>query len=116
MVAQRSGQILNISSARGALKGQPCGAGYCASKMAVRAMFQSLAAEVASFGVRVMSLLPDAVDTSLIAGTTLAPRGAMQSCNVGRLAVEMLAAPVDSVLNEPLLAPLGSRGRNAARK
>jgi NAD(P)-dependent dehydrogenase (short-subunit alcohol dehydrogenase family) len=109
MVHRRRGQIVNISSARGALKGQACGAGYCASKMAARAMFQSLADELAPLGIRVLALLPDAVDTALIAGTTLAPRGALRCEDVGRFVGNMLAMPIDASLREPLLAPHGTR-------
>lgn len=109
MVAQGSGQILNISSARGARRGQAYAAAYCASKMAARAMLESMAAELAPLGIRVMSFLPDAVDTDLIAGTTLAPRGAMPAETVGRAVVDILCQPLDAVLEGPLLAPLGAR-------
>lgn len=116
MVAQGHGQILNISSARGAVRGQACGSGYCASKMAVRAMFQAMSEELAPLGVRVLSLLPDAVDTSLIAGTTLAPRGALDSIDVGRFVAQMLSAPFDTLLDEPVVAPFNTRGRAGGRK
>jgi len=109
MVARRHGQIIDISSARGARRGQGYGAAYCASKMATREMVESLADELAPRGIRVMSLLPDAVDTSLIAGTTLAPRGAMQPKVVGEFVAEMLSLPMDSTFDKPLLAPLGAR-------
>lgn len=109
MVRQRSGQILNISSARAALRGQPCAAAYSASKMAVHVMFQSLAEEVRPFGVRVTSLLPDAVDTSLIAATRLANRGAMRPAAVAAFAVDLLCQPSDVCFESPLLAPLGSK-------
>jgi NAD(P)-dependent dehydrogenase (short-subunit alcohol dehydrogenase family) len=114
MVQRRWGQIVNISSARGALKGQACGAAYCASKMAVRVMFQSMSAELAPMGVRVTTLLPDAVDTTLIAGTTLAPRGAMRREDVGQFIGDMLAMPMDSSLQEPLLTPFGEHKRTGA--
>jgi 3-oxoacyl-[acyl-carrier protein] reductase len=109
MQAKRSGQIVNISSARAALRGQPCAAAYSASKMAVHAMFQSLAEEMKPFGVRVMSLLPDAVDTSLIAATRLARRGAMAPATLGEFVVDLLTMPMDSCFESPLLAPLGAR-------
>ena len=79
MVTQRSGQIVNISSARGAIRGLPFASAYCATKMATRAMFQSLAEELAPFGIRVWSLLPDAVATGLIADTTLGKRGTIDA-------------------------------------
>ena len=114
MVKRRSGQLLNISSARGALRGQAFGAAYCASKMGVKAMFHSLAAELMPYGIRAMSLLPDAVDTSLIAGTGLAPRGAMTAETVGEFIAELLALPMDVMIEDPLIAPLGARKRKAA--
>lgn len=115
MVARKSGQLINISSARGALRGQAFGAGYCASKMAVKAMFQSMAAELMPFGIRAMSLLPDAVDTSLIAGTGLAPRGAMSTETVGEFVADLLSLPMDVLLEDTLIAPLGARkGRRPA--
>lgn len=111
MVPRGYGQILDISSARGARRGQAYGSAYCASKMAARAMVEAVAEELAPRGVRVMSLLPDAVDTSLIAGTTLAPRGALEPEVVGDMIAEMLTMPLDTRLDEPLLAPLGARRR-----
>ncbi len=111
MLAQRSGQIIDISSARGARRGQGYGAAYCASKMAARAMMEAMAEELAPYGIRVMSLLPDAVNTSLIAGTTLAPRGALEPDWVGEFVAEMLSMPLDATFDKPLLAPLGARQR-----
>lgn len=108
MVPRRAGQILNISSARGALRGVACGAAYSASKMAVRALFESMAAEVAAFGIRVASLLPDAVDTPLIAGTRLAPRGSLQPTSVAHAVLSLLTLPQDAALENPLLMPFSS--------
>jgi len=113
MLSQGSGQIVDISSARGARRGQAYGSAYCASKMAARAMVEAAAEELAPQGVRVMSLLPDAVDTSLIAGTTLAPRGVLKPDWVGEFVAEMLSMPLDATLDEPLLAPLGARRRKS---
>lgn len=111
MVKQRSGQIVNISSARAALRGQPCAAAYSASKMAGLAMLQSLAEEVAPFGVRVMSVLPDAVETSLIAATRLGRRGMMSPADIGCFVADLLSLPWDAVLDAPLLAPCGFQPR-----
>lgn len=107
MAQAKKGHILNISSARAALRGQPCAAAYSASKMAVVAMCQSLAEELSPLGVRVTSLLPDAVDTDLISATRLAPQGAMSPVDVAALVVELLASPADTSFQLPLLAPLG---------
>ena len=105
MVTQRSGQIVNISSARGAIRGLPFASAYCATKMATRAMFQSLAEELAPFGIRVWSLLPDAVATGLIADTTLGKRGTIDAAKMGSLIADLLAFPPDAVLHDLLLAP-----------
>lgn len=107
MAQAKMGHILNISSARAALRGQPCAAAYSASKMAVVAMCQSLAEELTPLGVRVTSLLPDAVDTGLISATRLASQGAMPPEDVAALVVELLASPADTSFQLPLLAPLG---------
>jgi 3-oxoacyl-[acyl-carrier protein] reductase len=109
MLRYRRGQIVNISSARGARRGQAFGAAYCAAKMAARAMFEALAAEVASLGIRAFSLLPDAVDTGLIANTRLAHRGAISAEHLAQLVADMLAMPLDAVFEDPLAAPLRAR-------
>jgi NAD(P)-dependent dehydrogenase (short-subunit alcohol dehydrogenase family) len=109
MVPRRAGQIVNISSARGGLMGLPFGAPYCASKMAARAMFQAFAAEMAPSGVRVFSLLPDAVDTGLIAGTRLAAAGALTPRQVGEVVADLLAMPADAVLEEVRLSSRDAR-------
>ena len=109
MIRQRRGQIVNISSARGAVKGRACVAGYCASKMAVRAMFQSLAEELQPYGIRVMSILPDVVDTTLIAGAKVGPRGEMRPEDVGEFVGNMLAMPIDASFVGPVLVSLGAQ-------
>jgi NAD(P)-dependent dehydrogenase (short-subunit alcohol dehydrogenase family) len=105
MIPRRRGQIVNISSARGARRGQPFASGYCATKMAALVMFQALTAELASWGVRAWSLLPDAVATGLIADTNLAKRGAIPAVQMGSLIADMLSLPEDVVFEDPLLAP-----------
>lgn len=108
MIGQGEGQIVSISSARGAVKGQACVSAYCASKMAARSMFHSLAAELQPHGIRVMSILPGAVDTTLIAGAMVGPRGAMQPDDVGEFIANMLAMPMDGTMVEPVVVPLGA--------
>lgn len=105
MIPRRQGQILNISSARGAVRGQPFAAAYCAAKMACVAMFQALAEEVRPFGIRAWSLLPDAVDTELIAKTNLANRGSLAAERFAEFVVDALALPADASWSEPLVAP-----------
>lgn len=108
MIEQGRGQIVNISSARSARRGQPFAAAYSATKMAALAMFQSLAEELAPYGVRAWSMLPDAVATDLIAKTNLAKRGAMDPIHLGHSLAALLSLPFDAHWIEPLLAPFGS--------
>lgn len=108
MIPRRQGQIVSISSARGAKRGQPFAASYCAAKMGLRAMFDSLAEELRPFGIRAWSLLPDAVDTGLIAGTNLAHRGSLTAARLAETVVELTTMPFDAQLDDPLVAPFGS--------
>jgi NAD(P)-dependent dehydrogenase (short-subunit alcohol dehydrogenase family) len=73
--------------------------------MATKTMFQSLAEELAPFGIRVWSLLPDAVATGLIADTTLGKRGTIDAAKMGFLIADLLAFPPDAALHDLLLAP-----------
>jgi NAD(P)-dependent dehydrogenase (short-subunit alcohol dehydrogenase family) len=114
MTTRGSGQIVNISSARGGLRGEPYGAGYCAAKMAARALFHSLAAEVASSGVRAFSILPDAVATSLIAGTGLGRTGMLTPDQLGDVVADLLAMPLDAVIEDVRVSL--REGRPAAQR
>lgn len=107
MVANRQGDIVNVSSARGATRGQAFAAPYCASKFGVVALTQALAEEVASYGVRVQVLLPDVTRTPLLERTTLAARlGPLLPVErVAETILMMLSLPRDTVLEEPLVAP-----------
>lgn len=58
MRAQRSGRIINISSA-GAFTQHPHGSAYCAAKAAINQLTSCLAAEVASDGIAVLSFGPE---------------------------------------------------------
>jgi NAD(P)-dependent dehydrogenase (short-subunit alcohol dehydrogenase family) len=61
---QRGGRIVNMSSLA-ALRPRPYMAAYAASKAAVAALTQSLAQEVAQFGVTVNAVLPGDIDTGM---------------------------------------------------
>ncbi|MEY2451875.1 MAG: hypothetical protein QOD92_1449 [Acidimicrobiaceae bacterium] len=65
MRAQGSGVIVNISSITGRLPAFPCYAFYAAGKHAIGALSESLAAEVAPFGIRVVCVEPGYYDTAL---------------------------------------------------
>jgi NADP-dependent 3-hydroxy acid dehydrogenase YdfG len=60
MRAQRSGRIINISSA-GAFTQHAHGSAYCASKAAINQLTSCLAAEIADDGISVLSLGPEAL-------------------------------------------------------
>ncbi len=65
MRAQGSGVIVNISSITGRLPSFPCYGFYAAGKHALGAMSESLAAEVAPFGIRVLCVEPGYYLTNL---------------------------------------------------
>ena len=56
-----------------------------------------------------MSILPDAVDTTLIADAKVGPRGEMRPDDVGKFVGNMLAMPRDATFEEPVLASLGAK-------
>jgi NAD(P)-dependent dehydrogenase (short-subunit alcohol dehydrogenase family) len=65
MLPQRSGSIVNVSSAYGTI-GAPGAAVYVASKHAVEGMTKSAALEVAGTGVRVNVVAPGTTDTGML--------------------------------------------------
>ena len=69
MLPQRSGSIVNVSSAYGSI-GAAGAAVYVASKHAVEGMTKSAALEVAGTGVRVNVVAPGTTDTGMLARFT----------------------------------------------
>lgn len=67
MREQKSGTIVQISSVGGFITAPGFGA-YCAAKHALEALSESLAAEVAPFGIRVLIVEPGAFRTRLFGG------------------------------------------------
>jgi NAD(P)-dependent dehydrogenase (short-subunit alcohol dehydrogenase family) len=65
MRARGSGVVVNISSITGRLPSFPCYAFYAAGKHALGALSDSLSAEVAPFGIRVLCIEPGYYDTAL---------------------------------------------------
>ncbi|HEY0651152.1 oxidoreductase [Phenylobacterium sp.] len=70
MRQRRSGRIFNISSV-GGLVGGPAGTLYCATKFAVEGFSESLAAEVAPFGIHVTVVEPGFFRTDFLDETSV---------------------------------------------
>lgn len=68
--AARSGHVINVSSILG-LTAFPGWGAYVAAKYAVEGLTESLAAEVAGFGVEVTAVAPGYVDTSFLTADSL---------------------------------------------
>jgi 3-oxoacyl-[acyl-carrier protein] reductase len=117
MLARRRGQIINISSARGAITGQPYAAAYCASKFGLMGLTEAMAEEVRASNIRVQTLLPDAVATPLLDGTALAPgpSDALPASTVAAFIVTMLTLPGNTILINPLIAPFQARRKRSPK-
>ena len=64
LIAQKSGKIVNVAS-MGGLMGAPLLAHYCASKFAVVGLTESIAKELAPYGINVNAVCPGFVQTSM---------------------------------------------------
>jgi len=111
MIARRRGDIINVASARGAVRGQAFAAAYCASKFGVVGLSQALAEELAAYAIRVQVLLPDVTRTQLLERSTLSSRlGPLLPVErVAAAIVTMLTLPGDTVLREAVVAPMHAR-------
>lgn len=114
MKAQKSGQIINVSSVAGHLVSSG-GVVYSASKFAVRAISEGLRKEVKPYNIRSTILSPGAIDTEL--PTTTKTEGmaqAMQSfyehnaipaSSFARCVLFAMSQPEDVDINEILFRP-----------
>ena len=98
---QRGGRIVNMSSLA-AIRPRPYMAAYAASKAAVAALTQSLAQEVAQFGVTVNAVLPGDIDTGmkqwgyqLEAMITQRPYDDVVAAGIARIPAGRLGTPGD---------------------
>lgn len=117
MLAARRGDIVNLSSTSGK-RGRAFDGPYSASKAGIIGLSEALAEEVMRQGVRVQTLIPDAVETGLWAqlGTAaLKPQAMMPAERIGELIAWMLALPRDTYLMNPTVAPVPSRRRKGGR-
>lgn len=118
MLAQKQGDIVNISSTSGR-QGRAFDGPYAASKFGIVGLSESLAEEVQRQGVRVQTLLPDAVDTGLWtqSGTAaLKPPALLSPAQVADVILYMLALPRDTYLLNSVVAPMPQRRRGGPRK
>lgn len=113
MQAQGQGDIVNISSVSGQ-KGRAFDGPYSASKFGIIGLSESLAEEVQRLGLRVQTVLPDAVDTPLWdqSGTAaLKPQNMLTAQRVAEFVLYLMALPRDVYIMNSVLSPLRSRVR-----
>ena len=112
MIKQGTGNIVNVSSTSGR-KGRAFDSVYCASKFGVIGLSESLAEEVRQYGIKVQTVLPDAVDTPFWDqnGPIRAPEYALPPARVADLIVYMLTLPEDTFLENIVISPFRSRKR-----
>lgn len=95
MVAQNSGDIINVASTAGE-RGFATGSAYCASKFAVMGLTESVMQEVRKHNIRVTALTPSTVNTGLAvnAGLKIGEESRMmQPEDVAELALAALKLP-----------------------
>ena len=110
MVKQKSGQIINLSSTSGR-RGRALDSIYSASKAGVIGLSESVAEEVRPYGIRVQTLLPDAVDTPLWQqnGPLPPPPGSLPAERVAETIAFCLSLPTDAYCDNLVVAPLRVR-------
>ncbi|MEO5796903.1 MAG: SDR family oxidoreductase [Rhodoferax sp.] len=114
MKAQKSGQIINVSSVAGHLVSAG-GVVYSASKFAVRAISEGLRKELKPYNIRSTILSPGAIDTELPASTkaegmvqamqTFYERNAIPASSFARCVLFAISQPEDVDINEILFRP-----------
>lgn len=116
MLRRGTGDIVNISSTSGR-QGRAFDAPYAASKFGIIGLSESLAEEVGRRGIRVQTLLPDAVRTSLwdqSGSTALKPPHMLSPDRVAEFILYLITLPRDAFLLNPMLYPLQVRTKRAA--
>ncbi len=118
MLAQKEGDIVNISSVSGK-QGRAFDGPYASSKFGIVGLSESLAEEVQREGVRVQTVLPDAVDTELWAqsGTAaLKPRAMLTPERVAEFVHYLVTLPRDAFLFNSVVAPVPMRKKRGKAK
>ncbi len=110
MQKQRRGNIVNLSSTSGK-RGIAFDSAYCASKFGVIGLSECLAEEARPFGIRVQAVLPEIVDTPILAqnGPIVRPPDMLSADRVADFVVYLLALPEDTWLLNPVIAPSRAR-------
>lgn len=111
MLAAKSGDIINLSSTSGK-QGRAFDGAYSASKAGIVGLSEALAEEVMRQGIRVQTVLPDAVDTGLWAqsgSTALKPQSMLPADRIGALIVYLLSLPRDTYLLNTVVSPITQR-------
>jgi len=117
MLEQGFGDIVNISSTTGR-QGRAFDGPYAASKFGIIGFSESLAEEVGRRGIRVQTLLPDAVRTSIwdqSGSTAIRPPHMLPPDRVAEFVLYLITLPRDAFLLNPMLYPLQVRTKRAAR-
>ncbi|WP_395647691.1 SDR family NAD(P)-dependent oxidoreductase [Terricaulis sp.] len=84
MRARGGGRIVNFSSLAGFM-GMAGAGNYCASKFAVEGLSETLAGELAPFGIKVIIVEPGSFKTNFVDGTRISPAMDAYADSVGRL-------------------------------
>lgn len=108
MIGQRGGEIVNISSISGKC-GMAFDAAYSASKFGVIGLSESIAEEVATYGVRVQTLVPGPFATELLHrrwNTKELPQAVPPASRVADAIVRLVTFPGDVRLVTPTIEPL----------
>jgi NAD(P)-dependent dehydrogenase (short-subunit alcohol dehydrogenase family) len=114
MIAQRRGNIVNISSVAGR-QGWAHDPAYCASKHGVIGLLEALAEEVGQHGVKVQVVSPAAVDTPMWDqhGPFPRPGNTLPPTRVADFIIYLLSLPTDTALLDPVIALFRARRRTA---
>lgn len=96
MKGQKSGAIVNVASGM-AVKANPNGAAYCASKAGALMTTRCAAGSAGKYGIRVNAVLPGAVDTPMLRGNAREGEDAdaYVASMAGYSALGRLAGPAD---------------------
>jgi NADP-dependent 3-hydroxy acid dehydrogenase YdfG len=109
-ITKSKGQIVFVNSTAG-LSSWENNSQYSASKHALRAVADSLRKEVASSGVKVMSVFPGATDTPMqkqvqqMEGNEYDPDNFLAASEVARTIITSISLPQNSMITEITIRP-----------